>query len=66
MLEFWETVRLFSTGVEFKNPVLLITCTGIEQLNKCMADGGKQIFPIIGEFTEKQKNKAKMMLVLMD
>lgn len=44
---------------------LILLAHILEQLNKCMADGGKQIFPIVGEFTEKQKNKAKM-LVLMD
>lgn len=65
VLEFWETVRLFPTGVEVKNSVLLITYTEIEQLSKCMADGGNHIFPTAREFRDKEKNGAKMIHVLM-
>lgn len=65
VLEFWETVRLFPTGVEVKNSVLLLTYTEIEQLSTCMADGGNHIFPTAREFRDKEKNGAKMIPVLM-
>lgn len=63
VLKFWETVRLFSTGVKVKIPVLLITYTRIEQLSKCMADGGNQVLPTVGKFRDKQKNESKMIHV---
>lgn len=65
VLELRETVRWFPTGVEVKNSVLLITYTEIEQLSKCMADGGNHIFPTAREFRGKEKNGAKMIPVLM-
>ena len=61
--QMWEIVRLFPTEGEIKIPVLLITYTRIEQLSKCMADGGNQVLPTVGKCRDKQKDESKMIHV---